>query len=119
MRWIWFIPLSALVLWTAWLGIRWGIIAASITESDVIDAYAQRYLEDRARDGSRVGASLSDCVAYPGEEKGTWLVISCGPSPYDASLHYEYYVDRLGQLRYSGGPYQWGATPPSRQVPEI
>ncbi|MCC1492287.1 hypothetical protein [Cognatishimia sp. F0-27] len=112
-RWVWWTPVALLVVATALLGFRWGWIAATITETDVINAYAQRYLEDRARDGTGAGASVGDCVAYPGEERGVWLVVSCGPTPRDLSRHYAYYVNGIGQMVKGWGPHSEGMVPGS------
>lgn len=108
-HWLLWVPLGIVVLWAGYAGLRYGVFVAAMTETEAIERYAARYLADRARDGTGEGAALSDCVAYPAapEDQGIWLIVSCGPTPYDAARHYEYYVDRLGQLQQSGGPTTW------------
>lgn len=104
---LWWVPLGAFVLFWAFLGLRWGWIAVKTTETDVIETYASRYLTDRERDGTGTDARITDCVAYPGETPGIWIVVSCGPTPLDLTRHYEYYVNRLGGLEWFGGPETW------------
>ncbi len=109
-RWIWWAPLAVFLLWWGWLGFRWGWIAATTTETDVINAYADRYLEDRARDGTGAGARITDCVAYPGTERGIWLHVVCGPAG-DPSRRYEYEVNRLGGFVRGQDPHSEGLRP--------
>ena len=85
-RWIWWVPLAVFALWWGWLGFRWGWIATTTTQTDVIEVYAQRYLADRTRDGTGEGARLTDCVAYPGPDAGIWLHVVCKPMPPDFLL---------------------------------
>ncbi|SPF80565.1 hypothetical protein [Pseudoprimorskyibacter insulae] len=102
--WVKWIPLAVLTLWVSLHFLRLGWIAANLSETDVIDIYANQYLEDRRRDGTGEGAQKSDCLAYPGEIRGIWFVVACGPKPFDAARHYEYHVNRFGALQFSGGP---------------
>ncbi|MGR3272164.1 hypothetical protein [Thalassococcus profundi] len=101
-RWLWFVPLALLVALAALVGWHWGWIAANVTETQVIEAYAQRYLADRAAAGTSNGAQRSDCRARPSER--AWLVVICGPQPHDAARHYTYYVARDGRLQFLVGP---------------
>ncbi|MEM1352227.1 MAG: hypothetical protein AAGF27_07770 [Pseudomonadota bacterium] len=110
-RWVWFLPLGLITVILGLWGFRLGWIYATITETDVIETYAQRYLQNRAGDGTAAGASSTDCVAYPGADRGIWIVVSCGPAPRDLSRHYEYHVNRLGGLEFRGGPRTWGVQP--------
>jgi hypothetical protein len=110
-RWLWWAPLGLLTLWAAVHFFRMGWIALRMTETDVINSFATRYLESRHRDGTAAGARATDCVAYPGEDRGIWLVISCGPTPYDPHRHYEYNVNRFGGLEYGSGPGSGRAFP--------
>ncbi|MGP6085543.1 hypothetical protein [Antarctobacter jejuensis] len=109
-RWLWWMPLVGIVTLMALHFFRLGWIAANLTETDVIEAYAQQYLKDRARDGTAEGARRSDCVAYPGEDAGIWLHVLCGP-PGDPSRQYEYEVDRLGQFVRGLSPHSNGTSP--------
>lgn len=116
-RWLWWAPFGILVLGTGLLGLRWGWIAAHTTEADVINRYAQKYIEDRTRDGTGQGAEPTDCVAYPGEDPGIWLSVVCGPDPKDLSRSYEYQVDRLGQFVRGWSPHSEGIIPGQIQRP--
>jgi len=110
-HWIWFLPIGAVTLVLGLWGFRMGWIYATITETDVIETYAQHYLAARARDGTADKASLTDCVAYPGEARGIWIIVSCGPAGRDPRHAYEYHVNRLGGLEYHGGPGTWAVEP--------
>ena len=109
-RWLWFMPLAVITVIAGVWGFRLGWIAATLTETEVITRYAQRYLEDRARDDAAGTASIADCVAYPGEAPGIWLVVSCTPRPAVAG-RYEYVVNRFGGLEHARGPESEDATP--------
>ncbi|WP_299670856.1 hypothetical protein [uncultured Roseobacter sp.] len=88
-RWLWFAPLALLVAAAAVGAFRWGWIAATITETDVITTYAQRYLTEGG-----ATARLTDCVAVPGIQPGVWIVVRCsGPE-----ARFDYPVDRFGRL---------------------
>ncbi|MDW4496911.1 hypothetical protein R5H30_02875 [Sulfitobacter sp. D35] len=94
-RWLWFAPLAALTLFLAvWL-FRLGWIAATITETDVIGGFAQRYLQDAGP-----GARVTDCVARPAEMRGLWLVVSCRHAD---GRRFDYPADRLGRWRRPEG----------------
>lgn len=101
-------PLLLVILFAALLGLRQGLRSSQTTETDIINAYASRYLEARRDAGTGMGAGLTDCVAYPGQEERIWLIVSCGPSPFDAARHYEYTIGRRGQLLRTRGPMDWG-----------
>ncbi|WP_146588939.1 hypothetical protein [Puniceibacterium confluentis] len=101
-RWTWWLPVALIVALSALFGWRHGWVAANVTETQVIDAYATRYLQDRARDGSGAGARRSDCRARPSAR--AWLVVICGPEPQNKALSYTYYVARDGRLRMVVGP---------------
>jgi hypothetical protein len=106
--WLW-APLAVLCALAALLGLRYGIQVASLTETDVINRFADRYLADRAAAGTGAGAARTDCMAYPAapEDHGIWLIVSCGPTPYDAARQYEYAVSRSGRLVQARGPETW------------
>ena len=85
MRLFWFLPLGALVLAGGVMGYRYGWIAANMTETAAIEAYATRYMRD-------YGGLASDCHAVPGDQ--VWLVVRCGAVVYE--------VNRLGGLVREG-----------------
>lgn len=88
--WVWFVPLGLATLVGALLAFRYGWIAATITETDVINAIANRYVtEDGGAD-----ARAADCVGLPGMRPGAWITVRCGTI--------EYHVDRFGRLIDTG-----------------
>lgn len=95
-RWLWWAPFALLTLAGAIYVFRLGLIAATITETDVINRYAQMYVME----GS-AGAVLEDCHARPGrEEPGIWIVVVCaGPEGLRS-----YHVNRFGGLEYRDRP---------------
>lgn len=95
-RWLWFAPLALLLTLSAVWAFRLGWIAATITETDVINAYTARYLQ--AQGGA---ARATDCVARPGRHPGVWIVVTCaGPQTTPVA----YAVDRLGRLVHRPEP---------------
>ncbi len=110
-RWLWWTPIALFAAFTAVIGLRFGYATATATETDVINRYAQQYLQDRARAGTAEGAALTDCMAYPGDEPQIWLRVVCGPYPADKSGSYEYAVDRLGRLVRARVPGSGGLIP--------
>ncbi|GFE51289.1 hypothetical protein So717_30420 [Roseobacter cerasinus] len=94
-RWIWFAPLTLLILAGAVWAFRWGWIAATITETDVINIYTQRYLSEGG-----ATARLTDCTAVPGQQSGVWIVVRC----VGAEARFDYPVDRFGRLRAVPAP---------------
>ena len=74
---------GGLGLWTGWR-------VATLSESDVIDAYAAHYVAEARAQGNGA-ASVLDCVAYPVDWPGGhgWIAVRCG---VDAVWH----VNRLG-----------------------
>ena len=86
-RWLWYLPLGLILAFGALYAFRLGWIAANMTETAAIEAYAARYLSEAGPD-----AAVTDCTARPG---GTvWLVIRCGR---DGTVR-EYRVNRFGGL---------------------
>ena len=95
-RWLWWAPFALLTLAAAIYVFRLGVIAATITETDVINRYAQEYLRDAG-----AGASLTDCHARPGTaEPGSWIVVVCAGPDGRRSYH----VNRFGGLEYRDRP---------------
>lgn len=110
-RWLWFMPLAALTLALAVWGFRIGYISAHLTETEAINHYAERYLQDRARAGTGQGARKSDCVAYPGQTRGVWIIVDCGPVQTDPARRYVYQVNRFGGFEYGALPSAETAIP--------
>ncbi|WGW02546.1 hypothetical protein [Tropicibacter oceani] len=94
-RWLWFLPVALVVLLGALMAFRLGWIAANLTESEAIAAYAARFA---AQEGA--GVENWDCLGRPGE--AVWLVIRCGT----AARYWEYQVNRFGGLVGIIGPSQ-------------
>lgn len=89
-RWLWFLPLAmATVLGGLW-AFRLGWVAATITETDVINAFAQQYLETEGPP-----AKPTDCVARPGATPGVWIIVTCQSA---RGMRYDYAVNRFGTL---------------------
>jgi hypothetical protein len=100
-RWLWWMPLGVLLLCCAMVGLRYGWIAATITETDVITHYAQRYVNE-----ARGNAALTDCAATGGDGlAGIWIVVRCRPQ--GIAQIYEYYVNGLGGLEYQADPREF------------
>ena len=110
-RWLWWTPVVLVAVLAATMGLRYGYLAAKITETDVINAYAAHYLAERHKQDGAETAKATDCVAYPGADFMVWIVVSCGPTPHDPARHYEFHVNRLGGLEAWGGPGDWSRIP--------
>ncbi|QFT60298.1 hypothetical protein FIU94_15830 [Sulfitobacter sp. THAF37] len=83
-RWLWWTPLAVLTVVVGVLLFRQGWIAAQMTETDVIDHYASRYVAEH-------GGRKTDCHAVPASAPRVWIEVRCG----DAVV---YKVDRAGRL---------------------
>jgi hypothetical protein len=90
-RWVWWVPLGLATLVGALLAFRYGWIAATITETDVINAMATRYV---TQDGAP-GATAGDCIGLAGQIDGAWITVRCGDLAY--------HVDRFGRLISASG----------------
>lgn len=66
-----FLPFATLVLIAALLAFRAGYWQANLTETDVINTYASKYLFES-------GGRIEDCVATPGEAP-VWITVTCSP----------------------------------------
>jgi hypothetical protein len=82
-----FLPLVALIAAVAGLGLSVGGKAALTTESEVIEALADRYIEEG-------GVARTDCHARPAVSEELWLVVTCAR----AGVGVEYFVDRFGRV---------------------
>ncbi|WP_298842171.1 hypothetical protein [uncultured Roseobacter sp.] len=88
-RWLWFAPLACLAVAFAGWGFRMGWIAATITETDVIETFAAEYLSTAG-----AGAQRTDCLARPGSGDGVWITVICARPDGPA---YRYSADRFGR----------------------
>lgn len=64
-----FLPLAALVVLAAYLGLQFG---KAPSETEIINRYAAAYLE-----AAPSGASPTDCAASPHPDPGVRMVINC------------------------------------------
>ena len=96
-RILWWAPFGVFLLIFAVIGFRFGAKALGTTETEVINRYAALYLEDAG-----AGAALTDCVAYPSDALGVWLVVRC--APLSRAGAYEYHVNRVGGLAFMHTP---------------
>ena len=116
-RWLWFTPFAFLTVALGLWGFRLGWIAATITETDVITTYAEQYVVARTNEGTE--AARSDCVAYPGEENGIWIVIVCTPVANGTPTRYEFHVNRFGGLEHMGDAATRSTSGAAFSAPEI
>ncbi len=110
-RWLWFAPLALITVLLGLWAFRLGWIMVTLAETDVINRYAQKYLAEQADDSSAPRATLTDCVAYPGEAEGIWIVVRCGPASSGETQAYEYHVNRFGGLEFGGQVERRNADP--------
>lgn len=78
-----------------------------VTETQIIETYASQYLTLAGESSKR-----TDCRAMPGQQRGTRMVVICGPDQFDANRHYEFHVDPLGRLIAKHGPGDWATQDP-------
>jgi len=97
-RWMWIAPLGLLTLFLAFHGYKLSQDRARITETTVIDFYAERYLDDHARELGGA-AALTDCVGVPGQAN-VWIEVRC--SPASGAPDFIYGADRRGRMLYAG-----------------
>ena len=77
-RWVWFVPVGMLALVVGYTGLKLGLERMNVTETAVINHYADRYLEDHA-ELIGPGAQLTDCVGVPGSVGTVWIEVQCAP----------------------------------------
>jgi hypothetical protein len=53
------------------LGLTFGQKASKLSETEVINAFAARYVAE-------TGGQPTDCVARPSARSGVWIVVTCG-----------------------------------------
>lgn len=91
--WTLYIGIGGLLAILGLIAFREGWVAARLTETDAITAYAARYVDEAG-----TGASRNDCVARPGD--GVWLEIICD----GIAGRYVYHVTRWGTLQRREAP---------------
>lgn len=84
-RWWIFAPVAAFFGLIGVMALLYGKDVADLSETDVINHYAERYVGE----SGNPNASLSDCLAVPGAGK-VWIVVRCAG--------HEYAVNRFGGL---------------------
>ncbi|MEM6891963.1 MAG: hypothetical protein AAF636_28190 [Pseudomonadota bacterium] len=88
-KWMWFAPLGVLVTALGAWAFRLGWIAATISETDVIQAAASQYLVSAGP-----LARATDCAARPGQVPNVWIVVTCK----GAAGQFDYAINRLGRF---------------------
>ncbi len=89
-RWVWFAPFALIVVALGLWSFRMGMVAASLTETEVIETYAGLYVDTHG--GS---ARPADCMATPGQHPQVWIVVSCTSRD---GARFDYPVDTFGRL---------------------
>ena len=85
-RWIYFLPVAALVSFAGYLGLRSGDLPS---DTDIINHYAAAYLAMAPE-----GALATDCAATPHADPAVRLVVSCSNS---SGLTTTYFVGPRGE----------------------
>ena len=88
-RWVWFAPFGLLVVLSAVWAFRQGWVLATISETDVIEAWTARYVVDHE------GAKRGDCSARPGGSEDIWILVTC---VHVDGRRFDYPADRFGRL---------------------
>lgn len=89
-RWLLWTPLLALTAAFAVLGWRAGWHVSGLTETDVIEAAAARYV------AGGEGRSRTDCAAQPHGSAQIWITVTCTEA---TGRSHRYDADRFGTLR--------------------
>ena len=74
-------------------GLRLGVKASALTETDIIEHYSAQYLAQEQAAGR--GALRTDCYATMGVDVWTWIEVMCQPATAGS---YRYSVGYWGQL---------------------
>ncbi|MEM9785686.1 MAG: hypothetical protein AAF801_04240 [Pseudomonadota bacterium] len=85
-RRILFLPLAALVMFAAYLGLQYGRLPS---ETEIINRYAAAYVAMAAE-----GAQPTDCAARPHQEEAIRMVITCA---HESGVIMTYYVGPRGE----------------------
>lgn len=89
-RWLRWTPLALATCLVALGAFRFGWQVIHLTETDVINRYAARYIDEAGPD-----ASAADCAALPAEMRGVWITLHCA-APGGAPVIYQ--ITRFGTL---------------------
>lgn len=92
-RWMFFVPLVALVGAAAMIGLTLGRKAVRGGETEVISRIAAVYVAERGG-----AARPADCMARPAVSDGLWLVVTCKDRQ---GAGREYFIDRFGAIRHA------------------
>lgn len=77
------------------LGYLAGSRQAALSETDVINAYADRYVRDQGLDPG----DIRRCHAVPGRADPVWLIVVCAQGQ---AAERAYFVGRNGELLHEG-----------------
>lgn len=77
------------------LGYLAGSRQAALSETDVINAYAQRYVDKQGLEAE----AIRRCHAVPGRSDPVWLVVVCAEG---SAAERAYFVGRNGALLHEG-----------------
>ncbi|WP_293573195.1 hypothetical protein [Phaeobacter sp.] len=97
-------PFVLLTVLLAVLGYRYGGLRQGLTETDAINFYAQRYLQQHAEAQMPGTAAPTDCFATPGRGVWVWLVLTCQPTASTPDRLFRYEINWLGGLVCESGP---------------
>ena len=86
---------AVLTLAAGTLGYLAGSRQADLSESDVINAYADRYVRDQGLDP----VETRRCHAVPGQSEPVWLIVVCAQGQ---ATERAYFVGRNGALLHEG-----------------
>jgi hypothetical protein len=91
-RWLWWAPFAFLLVGCGLISLRIGWIVATLTETDVITQYAQRYVKAQGN-----SATFGDCAAMPANVgPKLWIVVRYITE--GAQIGQRYLVNRFGGL---------------------
>ncbi len=101
MRWLMWTPISLFTIYVAVLGFRFGWLAATLDEGEVIAHYAERYVATMQADFKNSDAQASHCYGLPSDDDGVWMTVVCGLNGCGPSYR-EYHVNRIGAFVHGG-----------------
>lgn len=86
-RWMWFLPLIAIVLATGVIAFLLGTRVATRSETEAIEHAATLHVYQ--------GGKASDCHAIPANSHNLWLVVICEP---ETGPGREFFIDHYGNV---------------------